>query len=361
MAKDRFAFIIHAMSAQDIKDHFKPLKILPSRAVEFLASRVKPFILSEVYGVRSQATGKEIEGYFVGLPMTPRVLLEYPFPFVARKIRECGFLAQEKKAKIIGLGAFTSVAGDGGITVKKGLDIAVTTGNSYTVATAIEALKIAASKMDLDLNEEEISVVGATGSIGKACALILAEEGKKIRLVGRDPDKVRAVQKEIEDKLGIKVPGFVDVEEGIRNSRAILTVTSAIGGIIRADWIARGAVICDVARPRNVAHEVAKQRKDVLVIEGGVVDVPGDPDFGMDFGYPPGKAYACMAETMILTLEGRFEDYTLGKEVEVEKVKEITRLAEKHGFKVSGLRSFGREISDQEIILIKEEALKKNS
>jgi predicted amino acid dehydrogenase len=98
---------------------------------------------------------------------------------------------------------------------------------------------------------------------------------------------------------------------------------------------------------------VARARRDVLVIEGGVVDVPGEPDFGMDFGYPPGKAYACMAETMVLTLEGRFEDYTLGKEVEVAKVKEIEALAEKHGFRVSGLRSFGREVTEEEIEAVK--------
>ena len=56
---------------------------------------------------------------------------------------------------------------------------------------------------------------------------------------------------------------------------------------------------------------------------------------------------------MILTLEGRFEDYTLGKEIEVERVKEIDLLAQKHGFKVSGLRSFGRELNEEEIEEIK--------
>ena len=39
-----------------------------------------------------------------------------------------------------------------------------------------------------------------------------------------------------------------------------------------------------------------------------------------------------MSETMILTLEGRFEDY-LGKEVQVEHVKEISNLALKHGLR----------------------------
>jgi predicted amino acid dehydrogenase len=164
---------------------------------------------------------------------------------------------------------------------------------------------------------------------------------------------VEKVKKEVEEIKGEEVKGFIDIEEGIKGSRALITVTSALGNLLEPAWIERGAVVCDVARPRNVAEEVAKERQDVLVIEGGVVDVPGEPDFGMDFGYPPGKSYACMAETMILTLEGRFEDYTLGKEIEVERVKEIDLLAQKHGFKVSGLRSFGRELNEEEIEEIK--------
>ena len=352
---DSFAFIIHAMDVQDIKDHKKMLRFLPNRSVEFIASRISPFVLSHVTGVRSVATRKEIEGWFIGLPMTSRALIEYPFAFVAQQIHKCGLLAEKLGAKIIGLGAFTSVAGDGGITPKKGLHIAVTTGNSYTVATALEATKIAAQKMSIDINEEEIAVVGATGSIGKACALILSREGKKVRVIGRDREKVIRVQKEIEQFIDHPVKIFTDVEQGIKGSRIILTVTSAIGTVIQNHWIENGAIVCDVSRPRNVAKEIMQTRKDILVIEGGVVDVPGEPDFGMDFGYPPGKAYACMSETMALTLEGRFEDYTLGKEVQVDRVQEINQLAVKHGFKVSGIRSFDKEITDEEIEAIKGE------
>ena len=191
---DKFAFIIHAFSPQDIKDHLKFLKILPSSWVESLASRVPPFVLSEVKGVKSEATGKEIGGWFIGLPMTPRVLLEYSFSFVAQQIRKCGFLAEELGAKIIGLGAFTSVAGDGGITVKNGLRIAVTTGDSYTVATALQALEMASSMMEIDLGQEEIAIVGATGSIGRACALILAEEGKNKEVLQRSDEQSHHTQ-----------------------------------------------------------------------------------------------------------------------------------------------------------------------
>ena len=65
------------------------------------------------------------------------------------------------------------------------------------------------------------------------------------------------------------------------------------------------------------------------------MDVPGEVDFGFDFGLPPGKAYACMAETMVLALEGRYECYSLGKEIQVGQVREIAQLARKHGFRVS--------------------------
>ena len=67
-----------------------------------------------------------------------------PEEFVMDRIIESGKVAQELGAKIVGLGAFTSIVGDAGITVAKNLDIAVTSGNSYTVATAIQGTKEAA-------------------------------------------------------------------------------------------------------------------------------------------------------------------------------------------------------------------------
>jgi predicted amino acid dehydrogenase len=38
-------------------------------------------------------------------------------------------------------------------------------------------------------------------------------------------------------------------------------------------------------------------------------------------------AYACLAETIVLALEGRFENFTVGRAIEWEKVREIY----KHG------------------------------
>ena len=101
---------------------------------------------------------------------------------------------------------------------------------------------------------------------------------------------------------------------------------------------------------------VAAARDDILVIDGGMVDVPGPVNFHFNFGFPPGKAYACMAETIALALEGRFEDDTLGKHLTRERVEEIDAIAKKHGFRLSGFRSFEREVTEQQIETVRHNA-----
>jgi hypothetical protein len=79
-------------------------------------------------------------------------------------------------------------------------------------------------------------------------------------------------------------------------------------------------------------------------------------DFNFDFGFPPGKSFACMAETMVLALEGRYEDYTIGKDVRVEQVQEMGRMAARHGFRLSGFRSFEHAVTDETIDAVRQRA-----
>jgi predicted amino acid dehydrogenase len=143
----------------------------------------------------------------------------------------------------------------------------------------------------------------------------------------------------------------------LAQAQLILTVTSAIQDVLRPEFLLPGSVVCDVARPRDVSAMVAATRDDILVIDGGMVDVPGPADFHFNFGFPPGKAYACMAETIALALEGRFEDYTLGKHLARERVEEISVIAKKHGFRLSGFRSFEREVTLQQIETVRRNAI----
>ena len=168
------------------------------------------------------------------------------------------------------------------------------------------------------------------------------------------PDALNAVREQCEGGMA-RVTASTDIAS-IYPCDLILTVTSAVSSVIEPEHLKPGAVVCDVARPRDVSVRVAQARRDVLVIEGGMVEVPGPVDFGFDFGFPPGKSYACMAETMALALEGRYEDYSVGKQIGLDRVHEIGAIAAKHGFRLSGFRSFERAVTDEEIARVRERA-----
>ncbi len=189
---------------------------------------------------------------------------------------------------------------------------------------------------------------------------MIARSVAGVLLVGRRPERLARVRQRIEAIGGAKVSVSTDIQT-IQQADLVLTVTSAIDTIIDAHHLKAGAVVCDVARPRDVSRQVVEEREDVLVIEGGLVTVPGEVDFGFDYGLPPHLTFGCLAETMTLTLEGRFEDYSLGRDLTVQQVEEIAGLAHRHGFRLAGFRSFDRAISDEEIETIKKRAHQKRA
>ncbi len=346
---DTFAFIIHPIDVKrDVSRKF-PLgaRIFSERQINFLSTFFPPLYISEIEGVTSAATGKQIKGWFVACPYTPQRMLELPEKTVYRKIIQTGRLAEKLGAQMLGLGAYTSVVGDAGVTVARALDVPVTTGDAYTVAIAVESVREAARRMEIDLPSASAAIVGATGAVGRVCAQLLARDVAELHLIGRRTEALEELRQRLEgNRARIRTSTSL---EGLRQCRLMITVTSALHTVVEPRHLQPGSVICDVARPRDVAAQVAAARQDVLVIDGGMVEVPGPVDFHFNFGFPPGKAYACMAETMILALEGRFEDYTLGREISLQRVEEISALARKHGFRLSGFRSFERAVSEEQI------------
>jgi predicted amino acid dehydrogenase len=344
----KFAFVIHPLKAKELAAKYPVARFLPDRVIEAIMAKKHPQVVSHITGIQS-ITGAITEGWFIGCPYTPNLMLrKLPLEQVYDRIAECATIAHDLGASIIGLGAFTSVVGDGGITVAKRSSIAVTTGNSYTVATAIDGALKACDEVGIQPGSSILAVVGATGSIGRTCALILGPRFKKTLLIGRDLQRTQEVADEVERATA--TTSF----SALKEADLVVTVTSSDTAIIEPEHLKSGAVVCDVARPRDVSKKVIEQRPDVLVIEGGVVAVPGNVDFGFDFGFPQKTAFACMSETMILALENRAENFTLGKTVSVEQVQEIQRLATKHGFELAGFRAFEHAVAQEGIERIRQ-------
>lgn len=359
---DNFAFIIHPVNPKrDAQRKFPVLaRLLPETAINYLSRYFPPLYISHITGITSQSTGKEIEGWFVACPLTPQQMISLPPDTVYKKVIETGKLAQKLGAKVLGLGGFTSVVGDGGKTIAKHLDIPVTTGDSYTIAVAVEATLKAAHQMNIKPAEATVAVVGATGSIGRVCAQRIAGKVSSMLLIGRRPEALRQVQ------MLVKAQGQADVRistdmQDLQQADLVLTVTNAIDAVIEPHHLKSGAVVCDVARPRDVSRRTVAARDDILIIEGGMVRVPGPVNFNFDFGFPPGMAFACMAETITLALEGYYSNYTLGKEITLDQVENMHHMASNHGFQVSGFRSFELAISNETISKIRQNALQKQA
>jgi predicted amino acid dehydrogenase len=117
-----------------------------------------------------------------------------------------------------------------------------------------------------------------------------------------------------------------------------------------------GCVITDVARPLDMSAEDVALRPDVLVIESGEIELPGDVRM-KTIGLPDGVAFACLAETIVLALEGRYENFTVGRNLSWPKVKEIYRLGLKHGMKLATISGINGPYTDEDFARVRAAAL----
>ncbi len=365
--KSRFAFVIHPLSQQYFKN-VEPLRAITKvpgmvGVVEKAMAYAPPFVYSHVTGITSP-TGAEAEGWLITVGGTPKEMLGHSPEFTYSRLLEAADLAKKLGAQVMGLGAFTKVVGDAGVTVAKRAPLPVTTGNSYSASGALWAAHDAMAKLGIaEPGEDGIihgtaMVVGATGAIGSVCARLLALVTDELWLVSPETAKLLAIKHEIEQenpRAVVNVAG--NPGEALGEMDLIVTATSAAGNrVLDIMKVKPGCVITDVARPLDMSAEDVAKRPDVLVIESGEVDLPGDVHM-RDIGLPPGVAYACLAETVVLALEGRYETFTVGRSIEWPKVKEIYQLGLKHGMKLATISGVKGVYTDADFARVREAAL----
>jgi predicted amino acid dehydrogenase len=272
-------------------------------------------------------------------------------------------------AEIAGLGAFTGVVGDAGVTVAERAPIPVTTGNSLTIAAGVRSLFRGAAEMGIDAPAATAAVVGATGSIGAACVQLIAPHVRRIILVARNATRLRKFHAEIAPRLPCAVASTLDIAAAVRQADLVLTATSSTHDVIEPEDLRTGAVVCELSLPHDVSRRVATERPDVLVIEGGNMRVPGElramrvrePDRPFDLNLPRGTLLACMSETAVLALEDRCEPYTLGRGIDIAKVREIERLAERCGFGLADMRAFDTALTRESLAAVRAAAAERRN
>ncbi len=361
----RFAFVVHPLSQDFIRKGFPIPKGTPKFVmdkVETVAAHMPPMVYCKMENIISP-TGAEAEGWLISVGGTPKEMLARSPEFTYRRLLHAAKIAEGLGAQIMGLGAFTKVVGDAGVTVARRAPLPITTGNSYSASGALWAAADAMKRMGLVKPSKDgkrlpakTMVIGASGSIGSVSARLLAMAFEEVVIAGRDLKKLEELKRSmLKDTPDAKITCSIDYDNLLADMDMIVTSTSGAGKkILDITKVKPGCVITDVARPLDLPPEEVAKRPDVLVIESGEIELPTKVKGMKSIGLPPNVIYACLAETIVLALEGRFEVYTIGRDTEWPKVKEIYRLGLRHGMKLSAISGVGGVFTDADIAKVVE-------
>lgn len=397
MGEGRFAFLVHPVDISNYPEFDESLSVYQPTQLRRLSDQFEgmldPFVIGAV-NVKT-ASGETAYGEFVCVPYTADQLLDMPSQKAIDLVKQSITLAKARGAEIVGLGGYTSVITRGGTRVTQ-MDIPVTTGNSYTVVAAMQAVELACTRLGKKLEQLTVGVVGAGGAIGSAVIGSLFHKAGRLSLIGNpnSPDKLQQRLQTVLYKCLLNLAGrtivptmgvaslvyedssfqnakgntealsslarsiitendgrfnfrwSVDAESELSQCDVIVLATSSTDEIIHPEFARRNAVICDMSRPPNVSRRMAVERPDVLVIDGGLIEIPGRPELGWNFGLPKGVAYACMAETMMLALNKQYEHTSIGIDLPYDTQETLDELARRYGFRLTELRSFDRVLTN---------------
>ncbi|HEX3456751.1 MAG TPA: hypothetical protein VHR97_02245, partial [Candidatus Baltobacteraceae bacterium] len=160
----RFCFVIHPLSFDDIARYEPGAKGKGEPILRKIMEWMPSYAAVHVTGVKTP-DGRETEGWFVAAPLLAEQMVDFPREEVYDRVLRAIAIGAELGADVAGLGAFTGVIGDAGVTINARSPIPVTTGNSLTIAAGVASLFRGADEMEVDAPTATAVVIGATGSI----------------------------------------------------------------------------------------------------------------------------------------------------------------------------------------------------
>ncbi len=278
------------------------------------------------------ASGDTTHGTFILCTFIPDMIDEDINAVYSKVVSACK-IAEKSGVGIVTLGGFASMVGERlGAQISEEVDIPITTGNTFTAALAIDGVERAVRLFEKNLKDLKITIVGGTGDIGTACARAFSLKVKQITVTGRTKANLRVLKGELKKQGKAQIEVTTDNQKAVQEADVIIAAANTSASILDMDWFKPGAIICDLAYPKNISYTA--NRKDIFVFSGGLASVPTPINTGVDMGMPSHDiCYGCFCEVIILALERRFENYSYGRgNITLEKIDEIRRIGLKHGF-----------------------------
>ncbi|MCA9186829.1 MAG: amino acid adenylation domain-containing protein [Pirellulaceae bacterium] len=389
-----FGFIVHLAALSDLA-RFDPLLAdfdvsQLQRLKKTLAEYADPFVIGRAEVASRLAVAGRVRGTFVMIPCTPAELVRMPRDESIGLVQQAVDLVAGESVEVIGLGGFSSVVTAGGLALDRRSLPPITSGNAFTVNAAVSLVREKCRERGVSPHESTAAVIGAAGQIGQAVAIDLSGSFKRLVFIGRRSDSADAsrrlrdaAQAVVRHALGQRdvcadsivetddnvAPGAVaelvrarasslrgeqrimekiadellsdgtlqlasDCREGVAVADVIVGATSATEPFLEAAWIKRHAIVCDVSRPSIVPPAVIKMRDDVDWLEGGVIQLPGQPKLGVYAGPAVDRTFACVAETMLLAWQPELRSTDVTAELDAGVIRQLGLAAQRHGLTV---------------------------
>jgi acetylornithine/succinyldiaminopimelate/putrescine aminotransferase/predicted amino acid dehydrogenase len=343
----RVAFLVYLNSPEHAGEfdpslaRFSPAEM--ARIVERTSLTSGPSTSDRVH-VRSR-TGETVHLTMVGLNATSqelaRLKAEDDLEWITDQIDAAVAFARDEGCQVIGLGGYTSSVTASCLRVRaKG--IALTSGNALAVGMGVRALKEAARRRGISIADAWLGVVGVPGNIATTVATIMGPQVGGMVLVARTlvSPRIPALLSQLK-RSAPETPIEVSDDVGLlRKCSLVLTATVGAGELVHPSHLGGGpVVVCDMSVPSDVSESMSADRPDVLVIPGGIVRLTQNEQLtfaGVEL--LPGHTYACMAETLLMGLEGTTSHGSYGS-ITPEAVDRIMALADKHGFVLADVES----------------------
>jgi len=335
----KFAFLIHPRisAREDIGKVFPLFKFIPEKLLRKLIVFFPPIVRGKVIFIPN----RKLIGWIIVIPLTGEQLLSFPREFVLKKLIQALRKAKKLGVEIIGLGEFlASITKGGEELVGKVPGILIDNGKALTAGVTFKAIEEIAKVKGIDLSKTKIAIVGGAGSIGRTVGFLFSEKNSFLILV----DKKGKVE-ELEKVFGFYKNKLITHNlERIKEAKIVIVATASTQQIVSSQFLGENTIVYDITQPRNTSPRILKERKDITIIDGGVLDTPLF-DYGMDIGLKKHQAYACLAEAMICAMEKLNKNFV--GYPRLEDAKEMISFFDKHSeyFRLNIFQSFGRPIN----------------
>lgn len=366
----RFAFLIHYTEEEDVFRSDPSFRDLSRGELDNWldwAKRLGPGFARRIPQVTSQ-TGETAEGWLLSVPMLPSDMRGRSRTEAVSMICEAVDLAADVGVTRLGLGAFTSIVTRGG-DMARGRGVPITSGNTLTTVAAVQGLEQVARRVGIRIEDAHVAVIGASGAIGRLAALMLARRARRMTLVGNAANPfaealLSKVAGEVEASVAtppdlsaggaigrlsgappLHLSWTTDLGRALADADIVLVATSSETTLVDPRALRPGTLVCDVARPPNVA-KADLSGSGVLVFDGGLVRPPSTIDLGPFQTLPPHLCWGCLGETMLLALAREERDFSIGSRLSLEDADRIAALAARHGFAPAAPQWYGTDLED---------------